>query len=706
MSVERNSKITDTHLARKAIVYLRQSSPGQVRHSLESQRLQYALADRARALGFAAVEVIDGDLGVSAAIGGGPREGFKQALASVALGEVGIVMSRELSRLSRTDKDFCHLLELCQVTNTLIGDADQIYDLNLMDDQLVLGIKGTLSVVELKVIRNRLLAGQREKARRGELVRLVQPGYVCQDGKLVKDPNLRVQEAMGLIFSQFHKIGTIRQLHRWFYEERIELPVNKPSAGRWQLVWKLPALSFIGTVLRNPLYAGAYVYGANPIETTVVEGRIRKRQGTRRAPKDCAVFIRDHHPGYIEWAEYERNQQQLRGNGGNFNRDETVTAARGGHGLLAGLLRCRRCGRKLHIRYWGKSGTAARYLCSGDFPAGGKYCMGFGGATVDKRLSEQILNAVQPLTLEASLMAIARHNREHDERRGALARQLQQLQYEATRAFEQYDQADPRNRLVAEVLEKRWNEKLQAVGKLQMELDGETHEAQTLTAEQEIAIRALGENFPAVWAHPGCPMVLKKKIARLLIEEILVDLDDATRELTFVIHWRGGAHTSFQMQKPHSGAVAHKTAIEDVDLIRRMAVRYDDDAIARVLSKLRRRTGKGHRWTRSRVTSARKTYAITPPDKTPENELQILTLGQATHYSGASDTTLMKLIRAKILPAGQIAPYAPLEIKRSDLDKDPVAGILSHLKRTGKLVLQGDSLDGQSSLFDQNQSLA
>ena len=344
------------------------------------------------------MEVIDSDLGMSAGSGAQAREGFKQVLTSIAMGEVGIVLSRELSRLSRlsrTDKDWCQLIELCQIFNTLIADAENIYDLNRLDDQLVLGIKGTLSVVELKTLKFRLQQGREAKAKRGELGRCLAPGYITDPlGKIVKDPNLRVQETMALVFKQFHAHGSIRQTHRWFHEERIELPVNKAIGGQFQLAWKLPSVSFVSDVLHNPLYAGAYVYGRRPIEVVVKQGQAHKRQHSAQAAEQARVFIPDHHPGYISWTQYQRNQDIMRSNGGNFTHDESALAVRRGQGLLTGLLRCSRCGRKLHIRYWGKSGTAARYVCSGDFAAGGQYCLGFGGATVDKRLSAEILKAL------------------------------------------------------------------------------------------------------------------------------------------------------------------------------------------------------------------------------------------------------------------------------------------------------------------------
>ena len=256
--VESTAKITPHHLARKAVVYLRQSSLAQVKQNTESQRLQYALKDTAKGYGFSTVEVIDCDLGMSASSGAHVREGFKQLLASVALGEVGIVLSREPSRLSRTDKDWCHLLELCRTLDTLLGDADNVYDLNRLDDQLILGIKGTLSVLELGTLKLRLQHGREAKARRGELGRCLAPGYVTDaTGCIVKDPNLRVQAAIALVFSRFDALGSVRQTHRWFHEERLELPVNQARGGRFQLVWQLPTTSFLKDVLGNPLYAGA-----------------------------------------------------------------------------------------------------------------------------------------------------------------------------------------------------------------------------------------------------------------------------------------------------------------------------------------------------------------------------------------------------------------------------------------------------------------
>ena len=335
MTLSISSKINSNHLAKKAIVYLRQSSPGQVKNNLESQRLQYALVDRAKGLGFTQVQVIDSDLGASAASGSRQRPGFQQMLTSVAVGDVGIILSRELSRLSRTDKDWCHLMEVCQLFGTLIGDDETVYNPAHYDDQLVLGIKGTISVAELNVIRMRLIKGKEAKAKRGELFGTVAPGYIREGNTIIKDPNLRVREAIALVFSKFEELGSMRQTYRWFMDKSIELPVNKSTGSQLKVTWKLPAQTFIPSVLHNPVYAGAYVYGRRAVKKVFEDGEIKKRQEAHRSPDEAKVFIKDHHAGYISWETYMRYQQMIDNNGTNFQPDEAMLAVRKGHGLLA-----------------------------------------------------------------------------------------------------------------------------------------------------------------------------------------------------------------------------------------------------------------------------------------------------------------------------------------------------------------------------------
>ena len=536
-----NPKIKPEHLARKAIVYLRQSSEKQVRRNKESQRLQYDVAERMRSLGWQAVEIIDTDLGYSAGIASARREGFERVLSSVALGEVGIVGSWEVSRLSRTDKDWCRLLEVCQIFGTLIADEQHIYDLNSLDDQLVLGIKGTLSVVELKVLRQRMQAGQESKARRGELFKRLPVGYVLDTmGKVAFHHDRRVHEALQLVFIKFRERWSVRQTFQWFRDHDVELPANPIQGTR--LVWKIPSQSLIRDILCNPFYAGAYVWGRRPVTARLVEGRLEKRQGAMRRAEECRVFIRDHHVGYIDWATFEENQRMIRRNSVNWQGDESMAAIRAGQGLLAGLLRCGHCGRKLHVRYWGGRGTNARYLCKGDYDDGGQYCIGFGGASVDRRLGQELLKAISHLGVEASLKAIEELSAGDVAQRVALSSKLKQLEYEARKAFEQYDAVDARNRLAAEELERRWNEKLEEVEITKQRLSSLNGNRHSLSSEDEAQIRYMGERFGELWQSDRCPSELKKMIFRTVMEEIIVRTDADKKHLA-IHHSLEGWHS-------------------------------------------------------------------------------------------------------------------------------------------------------------------
>jgi DNA invertase Pin-like site-specific DNA recombinase len=688
-------------LARKAIVYLRQSSERQVRQNLESQRLQYELAERIRGLGWQEIEVINNDLGCSAAMGAASREGFERVLSSVALGEVGIVASREVSRLSRTDKDWCRLVEVCQIFGTLIGDEQQVYDLTYMDDQLVLGIKGTLSVVELKVLRQRLQAGQESKARRGELFKRLPVGFVRDGtGKVVLHPDRRVGEAIRLIFVKFRELWSVRQTFQWFRDHDVELPAN-PIRGT-RLVWKIPSQSLVADVLRNPFYAGAYVWGRRPMETLLIDGRLKKRQAANRRPEECRVFIADHHVGYIDWASYEENQRMTRRNSVTWQADESMSAIRAGQGLLVGLLRCGHCGRKLHVRYWGGTGTHARYLCKGDYDDGGQYCIGFGGSMVDRRISEELLRVISPLGVAASLKALEELSSGETAQRTALLSKLEQLQYEAKRAFEQYDVVDARNRLAAAELERRWNEKLAEIETVQQQLACLTEKPRSLSPEEEDRILSMGENFAELWHNDRCPPTLKKMIFRTVLEEIIVRTDPGKETLHFTIHWKGGVHTRLDMDRPRS-ATETATPMEALEIIRRMAIRHGDDQIASVLNRLGYSTGKGNRWNQNRVATARKNHSIAGQKRAlPDPER--ISLNEAARLCGVSHRSIERLVEAGLLNREQAAPRAPWEIRRSDLDAEPVCSILDQLRRTGKLVLRGGRTDDQPELFLENQS--
>lgn len=696
MSSWKSPKVRDEHLGRKALVYLRQSSMKQVMNNRESQRLQYAMEEEARGLGFAQIEVVDCDLGMRASIGS-ERKGFEYVISEVAKGHVGAVVSREVSRLSRTDKDWCHLLEVCQVFDTLVLDEERVYDLSEIDDQFMLGIKGTMSVVELKVLKMRMQDGKEEKARRGELKMRLPPGYVYDAfDKVVKDPDERVRKAVLSIFQKFRELWSVRQTFKWFHENDVSLPVNIWGGSSAKLQWKLPSQSFIDNVLHNPFYAGAYVYGRRPNKTVFSDGKLTRKAGNPLPPEECRVFIKDHHEGYISWEEFEKNRERMRRNSLKFGSDPSVAAVRSGHGLLAGLLRCGHCGRKLQVRYWGKSGTTPRYFCNGAYDTGGDYCISFGGEKIDLRFSDEILGAISEFGVDASLKAIKTFDRQQNARCDAIALELRQLEYEAGRAFDQYDQVDPKNRLVAKELENRWNAKMSQV-KMTKEALASLHSVrQVVTQEDERVIRNLGRDFSRVWNDVNCPMELKKKIAHTITEEITVKISDDSQTLHFVTHWKGGCHTKFSIPKPRSAA-RMKTSMEALEVIRKMAPNYGDDQIAAVLNKSGLRTGKEKRWNQTNVATARRNYSIAGQKRATERP-DVLTLSQAAKYCNVSQHTIQRLVSSGLLVNNQTVSNAPWELMKADIDSPRIKAVLNHLKQTGILSTEGGHLEKQLSL--------
>jgi hypothetical protein len=378
-----------------------------------------------------------------------------------------------------------------------------------------------------------------------------------------------------------------------------------------------------------------------------------------------------------------------------------MAAIRSGQGLLVGLLRCEHCGRKLHVRYWGGTGTNARYLCKGDYDDGGQYCLGFGGASVDRRLGRELLKVISPLGVEASLKALEELSTGDAAQRAALSNKLEQLEYEAKKAFEQYDVVDARNRLVAGELERRWNEKLEEVETTQQRLSSLNEKRWSLSSDEEERIRLMGENFAESWDSEGCPPALKKMIFRTAIEEIIVRADAANQNLQFTIHWSGGTHTQLQMERPRS-ATETATPMEALEIIRRMAVRHGDDQIASVLNRLGHSTGKGKRWNQERVATARRNHSI-PGQKRALPDPDRVSLSEAARICGVSHRTIERLVEAGLLKREQTTPRAPWEIRCTDLDAAPIRSIVTRLLRTGKLILHGGSAANQPPLFAENE---
>src|SRR3954453_12318694 len=433
------SKITSEHLARQAVVYIRQSTPDQVANNLESKRRQYGLADRTRQLGWNDVAVIDDDLGRSGA--GARRPGFEKLLAAICEGRVGAVLSLEASRLARNGRDWHTLLEFCGLVGTLIVDEDGIYDPASPNDRLLLGMKGTMSEMELSVFRQRSIEAMKQKARRGELFLTVAVGYVkAGDNRIEKDADRRVQEAIALVFRKFSELQTIRQVLVWLRQEKILLPALGTGAGADRIVWRLPVYPTVHHMLTNPVYAGAYAFGRRSARVIIENGRKRVIRSMQRNWRNWEILLPHHHEGYIPWAEFERNQGLIADNA-NGRRFMSRGAVRPGEALLPGLFRCGRCGKKLHVRY---GGHTYRYECVGAFnQLAAARCITFGGMRVDRALAKEVLGTLQPVGVKAALAAIEARSQQRSEKKGQLELALQQARYEAARVQRQYDATDP-----------------------------------------------------------------------------------------------------------------------------------------------------------------------------------------------------------------------------------------------------------------------
>ena len=625
------TKITPEHLAREAVVYVRQSTAIQVVQNLESQRRQYGLADRARQLGWADVEVIDDDLGRSGA--GARRPGFEKLLAAICEGRVGAVLSLEASRLARNGRDWHTLLEFCGLVGTLIVDEDGIYDPTSPNDRLLLGMKGTMSEMELSVFRQRSIEAMKQKARRGELFLTVAVGYVKAGGdRIEKDADRRVQEAMALVFRKFGELQTIRQVLVWCRQEKVLLPALGEAGTADRVIWRLPVYPTVHHMLTNPVYAGAYAFGRRTARVTIENGRKRVVRSMQRDWRSWEVLIRDHHEGYISWAEFERNQQLIADNA-NGKRFMSRGAVRPGEALLPGLLRCARCGKKLRVRY----GHTYRYECVGAFnQLAAARCITFGGMRVDRALAKEVLDRLQPLGVEAALAAIEARSQQRSEKKAQLELALQQARYEAARAQRQYDAADPENRLVAGELERRWNERLLAVRDLELDIDRlDADKAPALTVADRERLLALGQDLVRAWESPGTTPETRKKIIRTVVSEIIVDIVGDSLEL--IVHWQGGDHTRLMVKRNRAGQTRWTTDVEVVDLVRALARQMPDQTIAALLNRSGKSTGRGNSWTRGRICSLRHQYDIAIYR---DGELRTHPVGQSEDGLSASDRSI------------------------------------------------------------------
>jgi DNA invertase Pin-like site-specific DNA recombinase len=597
MNQEAHQKVQAEHLGRNAFLYVRQSTLRQVRENVESSQRQYGLRDRALALGWPLeqIVVIDCDQGQSGS-GAVEREGFQKLVAEVSMNRAGIVMGLEVSRLARNSSDWHRLLEICALTGTLLLDEDGLYDPSHFNDRLLLGLKGTMSEVELHLIRARLRGGLLQKARRGELGGRLPSGMVYGPrGQVELDPDLQVQESFRHLFRTFRRTGSALAVVKAFRQEGLKFP-HRVWGGvhDGEIVWSELGYYRVAWVLACPRYAGAYGFGRTR-SVQLPGGRV-KRTKKKVAPEEWYAFIPNAHAGYISWEDYQENQKKLEENATQYRCPRQRTPPREGPGLLQGLAICGKCGRRMHVQYHERRGHLyPDYICGAAANRyGEKQCQRISGRDLDRALGDLLLGTVSPLNLEVAL-AIEREMETRTEVVDRLRRQVvQRAQQEAELARRRYLKVDPDNRLVADQLEADWNDKLRDLRSAQEEYEHQKENEQKIfRAEQREQIRSLAADFPKVWNDPNLPNRERKRVARLLLEDVTLRKEEV---VTAQVRFRGGASRTLELPLPLPFCVLSRTRPEVVEAIDASLGEHDYQEIVDLLNARGLRSGDGHRF--------------------------------------------------------------------------------------------------------------
>jgi DNA invertase Pin-like site-specific DNA recombinase len=669
-------KITASHLRRPAVIYVRQSTLAQVERNRESTARQYDLVSRACELGWprSAVTVIDEDLGISGKSAAG-RPGFAELAAQVGLGQVGMVLSLECSRLARNNSDWYRLLDLAGMTDTLIADADGVYHPAMFNDRLLLGMKGAMSEAELHILRSRLDGGIRNKAARGELRRALPAGMVWgeEDGEVLKHPDEAVRGVIEVIFAQFAVRGSVRAVWLHLREEGLRLPLQRHGylTAAQEVTWAEPTYHAVHNVLTHPAYAGAYTYGRTRQDRQASPDGVRTRR-RRLPPDEWEVLITDHHEGFISWDDYQANQAKISRNTRPAAHQPGTGAIREGCALLQGLATCGTCGRKLAVYYEGKHKATPGYYCTGTgtmVEGRGTRHLRAGGAAIDAAVTATFLAALEPAALQACLQAAEHAEQDRDAALAQWRRQAEAARFAASRAERRYQAVDPENRLVARGLEAAWEKALTELAAAQAELARrEATRPATLTSGERAAILALGDNLQSVWDAPATTDKDRKQLLRTLLDEvnITVHRDHAGGCAGLLLRWKGGAITELTVplkRKPPK----IRTSEDTVDLLRRLAVHYPDAKIAGILNRQHRTTARGMSFTASRVQSLRHHWDIPryqPVDDFPEGDL--LNVTQAAHELNIAPSTLLRWLNDGFVAGEQVTPGAPWQIRITD----------------------------------------
>ena len=610
MTQDTHQKVTSLHLRRNAYLYIRQSTLRQVFENTESTKRQYGLRQRAMALGWPEerIIVIDKDLGQSGA--SADREGFQRLVTEVSLGRAGIVLGLEVSRLARNNTDWHRLLEICALTDTLILDEDGIYDPAHFNDRLLLGLKGTMSEAELHVLRARLQGGIRNKARRGELVIKPPIGFVYNsEGVLVLDPDKQVQQALRLLFDTFRRTGSASATVKLFRQQGLLFPrrvASGPQKG--ERVWGALGHCQVLRILHNPRYTGAFVFGRHHIRRTV-DGHCRV---VAVPQQQWQMLIPAAHSGYLSWEDYQQNQQRLRENAQAIGSDRRRSPAREGPALLQGLILCGRCGQRMTVRYHVRQARLCPdYVCQREgIEHAQPVCQHVPGSGIDEAIGALLIDAVSPVALEVALNVQQELQSRLEEADRLRLRQVERAQYEADLARRRYMHVDPGNRLVAESLEAEWNSKLRAVAEAQQEHKRQRQQdRQALSDEQRAAILALAADFPRLWRDPNTLDRERKRMTRLLLEDVTVFRADM---IVLQIRFKGGAARTLSLPIPPNAWQQRVTNPEVVRDIDRLLADHTDGQIAAVLNERGIRSGEGKRFSRTIIARIRRDYRLTP----------------------------------------------------------------------------------------------
>jgi DNA invertase Pin-like site-specific DNA recombinase/predicted DNA-binding transcriptional regulator AlpA len=659
-------KVKPEHLHRGAFVYVRQSTATQVEHNRESTHRQYALVEHAQSLGWATeqITVIDDDLGLSGATTCG-RSGFARMTAEVALGHVGIVLGLEVSRLARNNADWYRLLDLCGITDTLIGDAEGVYHPSLFNDRLILGLKGTMSEAELHILRARLDGGIRNKAARGELRRGLPVGFVWgeQDGEVRFHPDEAVTRTIATVFERFAELGSVRRVWLWFLCEQLSFPLRSHPGD--DIRWVPPSYHTIHHVLTNPVYAGAYAYGKNRHERYVDErGVLRKR--VRHLPRSqWAVLIPEHHEGYVDWQTHEANLARIASNT-RPRPHQPGGAVREGSALLQGIATCGHCGRRLHTHYQGRNASPG-YHCPGKNIVNGRgvYCLNIGGVQIDNAVAQAVLDALQPAGLQASLLAAEQLENSHDAALEQWRLAVERARYEAERAERRYRATEPENRLVARGLETEWEQRLGELKQAEAELARrEQQRPRELSPDERNAVFRLGQDLQRVWHAPTTAARDQKELLRTLLEEVIIAAHRDEHRAHLTLRWRGGVLTELDVDRPRTRRAPIRTDEDTVALVRRLAEHYPDAVIAGILNRQGKSTAYGHRFTANRLGTLRRHWDIPRFEpRTKPSQGELVNIKQAANILGIAPSTIHRWLNAGFIPGEQITPGAPWQIR-------------------------------------------